>query len=148
MNERLSTIAIWLLTVAAYLARPWSCMTALQLEVTPPGDPYHSIDPHGFGVLGAMVIALLMMGPVLDAACNHSAFGYSWLVELNAEERQADERGGRAFLDWLAHDIHNGVPILKVNTSPYKARNRSVEYADETNRAVEASRAATPPSRK
>ena len=65
MNERLSTIAIWLLTVAAYLARPWSCMAALQLEVRPPGDPYHSIDPHGFGVLGAMVIALLMMGPVL-----------------------------------------------------------------------------------
>ncbi|MES3153972.1 hypothetical protein [Sphingomonas faeni] len=65
MNERLSTIAIWLLTVAAYLARPWSCMAALQLEVTPPGDPYHSIDPHGFGVLGAMVIALLMMAPVL-----------------------------------------------------------------------------------
>ena len=93
---------------------------------------------------------LFQVGDTLlfDAACNHSAFGYSWLIELNAEERQAYERGGRAFLDWLARDIHNGVPILKVSTSPYKARNCSVEYADETKRAVEAWRAAPTPSRK
>ena len=64
------------------------------------------------------------------------AFGYSWLIELSAEERQAYERGGRAFLDWLAQDIHDGVPVLKVSTSPYKTRNRSVEYADKANRTV------------
>ena len=78
---------------------------------------------------------------LLDAACNHSAFGYSWLIELNAEERLAYERGGRAFLDWLAQDIHNGVPILNVSTSRYKARNRGVEYANDTSKAVEAWRA-------
>lgn len=65
MKIGLSTVVISLLTVAAYLSRPWSCMAALQLEVRPPDDPYHSVDPHGFGVLGAMVIALAMMGPVL-----------------------------------------------------------------------------------
>jgi hypothetical protein len=65
MKTRFYAIVIWALTVAAYLSRPWSCMAALQLEVRPPEDHYHSVDPHGFGVLGAMVIALAMMGPVL-----------------------------------------------------------------------------------
>ena len=64
MTLRFATIMIWLLTITAYLARPWSCMAALQLEVRPPGNPYHSIDPHGFGVLGATLISLLLMGPV------------------------------------------------------------------------------------
>ncbi|MDJ0278668.1 hypothetical protein QLH51_17890 [Sphingomonas sp. 2R-10] len=59
------TIAIWVLTIVAYLARPWSCLAALLLEERPPENPYHSVDPHGFGVLGAIVIALAMMGPVL-----------------------------------------------------------------------------------
>ncbi|WP_174549116.1 hypothetical protein [Novosphingobium rosa] len=60
----------------------------------------------------------------LDAACNHSAFGYSWLIELNAEERQQFAEKGRPYIDWLAQDIHNGAPILEISQSPYKNRNR------------------------
>lgn len=65
MKVRSATVTIWLLTIVAYLARPWSCMAALQLEERPPDNPYRSVDPHGFGVLGAIVIAVAMMGPVL-----------------------------------------------------------------------------------
>ena len=86
---------------------------------------------------------LLKAGDALlfDAVCNHSAFGYSWLIELDADERQRFERGGRTFLDWLAQDIHNGVPILKISTSPYKARDRSREFGDEVTDAIKAWRA-------
>ena len=76
-----------------------------------------------------------------DAACNNSAFGYSWLIELNAEERQAFEREGRSFLDVLAQDIHLGVPILEISQSPYKTRGRSREFADAIAEAVKAWRA-------
>ena len=87
---------------------------------------------------------LLEAGEALlfDAACNHSAFGYSWLIELNAEERQAYASGGRGFLDWLAQDIHNGVPILEVSRSPYKTRDRSRAFGAEVTRTIVAWRAA------
>ncbi|MFV0625329.1 hypothetical protein ACBY01_15135 [Sphingomonas sp. ac-8] len=65
MTSRYANSLIWLLVIAAYLARPWSCMAALQLEVRPPDNPYGSVDPHGFGVLGAMITALVLIGPVL-----------------------------------------------------------------------------------
>jgi hypothetical protein len=47
---------------AAYFARPWSCAVALGLEVRPPGD---SVDPHGFGVMGAWLSALVLAMPIL-----------------------------------------------------------------------------------
>ncbi|MFV0624991.1 hypothetical protein ACBY01_13415 [Sphingomonas sp. ac-8] len=86
---------------------------------------------------------LLAAGDALlfDAYCNHSALGYSWLIELNAQERQAYARGGRAYLDRLAQDIHNGVPILKISTSPYRTRNREAEFADAVTQAIRAWRA-------
>lgn len=62
---RCSSILIWLATVTAYMARPWSCAESLRREVRPPDNPYHSIDPHSFGVLGAMIVALALSVPVL-----------------------------------------------------------------------------------
>jgi hypothetical protein len=57
---------LWtVLVVAAYIARPWSCSIALQLERRPADHPYHSVDPHGFGVMGSMFSALLFAAPVL-----------------------------------------------------------------------------------
>jgi len=57
---------VWYLAVPlAYAARPLSCAAVLALEVRPPDQPYHSIDPHGFGVLGAVLGALVLGGPVL-----------------------------------------------------------------------------------
>lgn len=72
----------------------------------------------------------------LDAACDHGAFGYSWLIELNAAERQAYAAQGRAFLFWLAQDIHNGVPILEASRSPYKARNRDAALGGRVSEAI------------
>jgi len=72
----------------------------------------------------------------LDAACNHGAFGYSWLIELDPGERQGFEQGGRAYLDRLAQDIHDGVPILANSTSPYKGRNRDRDLAEQVTNAV------------
>lgn len=97
MNTRIATATIWLLTVTAYLARPWSCMATLQLEVPPPDDPYHSVDPHGFGVLGAIVIALLLMGPVL------------WLL---LQRRPVDVAPGRPFGRMAAVMVAIATPML------------------------------------
>lgn len=72
----------------------------------------------------------------LDAACNHSAFGYSWLIELNAEERLSYKQQGRPFIAWLAQDIHNGVPILETSTSPYKTRNRDHDLGSKVSEAI------------
>ncbi len=62
---RAANAMLAVLTVGAYVARPWSCVAALQLEERPPDHPYHSVDPHGFGMMGAILVALVMMGPVL-----------------------------------------------------------------------------------
>jgi hypothetical protein len=78
---------------------------------------------------------------LFDVACNHSAFGYSWLIELDLAERQAFVLGGRAYLDRLAQDIHTGVPILKISTSPYKSRNRESQFGDAVSHAIQAWRA-------
>lgn len=75
---------------------------------------------------------------LLDAACNHSAFGYSWLIELSAAERRAFALHGRAYLDRLARHIQYGAPILKISRSPYKDRDRSGDFGDETARAIAA----------
>ena len=62
---RLASPAVRVATVLAYFARPWSCLEALSLEVRPPGQPNHSVDPHGFGALGAVLAALIFAFPVL-----------------------------------------------------------------------------------
>src|SRR4051812_13975507 len=68
----------------------------------------------------------------LDVNCSHSAFGYTFMVELNAEEAARYRVEGRAFLDWLAGRIQDTAPNLSVSTSPYKGRDVSGVYAEQT----------------
>lgn len=73
---------------------------------------------------------------ILDANCNHSAVGYTWTIELNDFERQEYAARGRAYLDWLAHEIHYSAPIVAGNTSPYKSRNVAEQYGDKISASI------------
>ncbi|WP_206243899.1 hypothetical protein [Novosphingobium terrae] len=70
----------------------------------------------------------------LDAACDHGAFGYSWLIELNAEEQRQFTEQSRAYIGWLAQDIHNGVPILEASQSPTKVATAAPIWASRSAR--------------
>lgn len=66
MPTRAASVMLWRgAIIAAYVARPLSCAVVLRLEPRDPADPYASIDPHGFGVLGAIGVALLFAIPAL-----------------------------------------------------------------------------------
>lgn len=72
----------------------------------------------------------------LDANCNHSAVGYDFLVELNAEEHRAYEHAGREFISRLATEIQDTAPIVKGSTSRFKGRDLSRTYSDKVTKAV------------
>lgn len=72
----------------------------------------------------------------LDANCNLSSFGYTYMIELNDEELALYARKGRAYLATLAHDIHYSVPIAKDTTSKYKGRDVSNQLSDLATDAV------------
>ncbi|MDH5433297.1 MAG: hypothetical protein OEY19_05085 [Gammaproteobacteria bacterium] len=72
----------------------------------------------------------------LDANCNHSAFGYSYMIELSPEETEKYKRGGREYLGKLAYDIHYSAPIVKGSNSIYKGRDVSKEYSEESMLAI------------
>ena len=58
----------------------------------------------------------------LDGNYNHSFVGYDWMIQLNQAEVDQFRIRGREFINWLAEDVQNSVPLLKASTSPYKAR--------------------------
>ncbi|MGJ8655592.1 MAG: hypothetical protein ACSHX6_04005 [Akkermansiaceae bacterium] len=72
----------------------------------------------------------------LDANCNHSAFGYTWMIKLNTRELESYSSGGRAFLNKLAHDIHYSAPAVKGSKSPFKGRDVSEKYHQVAMEAV------------
>jgi hypothetical protein len=72
----------------------------------------------------------------LDVNCNHGAYGYSWMIELNADELERYRAEGRAFLDHLADAIHMSVPVVEGSTSAYKDRDVSSEHAGATQDAI------------
>jgi len=72
----------------------------------------------------------------LDANCNMSAFGYTYMIELNEQEQKQYQNGGREYLNKLAHDIHYSVPIAKDTTSIYKGRDVSKELSGLATEAV------------
>lgn len=74
----------------------------------------------------------------LDASCNHSFVGYSYMIELNADERDQYLREGREFLNQLATSIQDSAPILEVSTSRFKGRDVTRVYADQMARAIDA----------
>lgn len=77
---------------------------------------------------------------LLDVNCNHSAFGYSVLIELDAAERAQWELDGRDYLDTLSHEIHFSAPIVSKppwgEPSPYRARDLSRTRGDEVLAAI------------
>lgn len=72
----------------------------------------------------------------LDANCNMSAFGYTYMMELNEKEQKQYQDGGREYLSKLAHEIHYSVPIAKDTTSIYKGRDVSKELSELATEAV------------
>ena len=72
----------------------------------------------------------------LDVHCNMSAFGYTYMIQLNDTERELYETEGREYLCKLAHDIHYSVPIAKDTSSIYKERNVTKEFSNLTREAV------------
>jgi hypothetical protein len=59
------SMSVWhIIVVLAYLARPVSCIVALNSVPVPVDDPYHTVDPHGFGLLFAMASTLILAVPI------------------------------------------------------------------------------------
>lgn len=77
----------------------------------------------------------------LDANCNHSFVGYSFMIEMNSDELTQYKRLGRNFISTLASEIQDTAPILQISTSRFKGRDVSQTYSDEVTRAVERWRA-------
>ncbi len=72
----------------------------------------------------------------LDANCNMSALGYTYMIRLNEDELESYKNGGHEYLNQLAYDIHYSVPIAKDSGSIYKGRDVSGEYSEMTAEAV------------
>ncbi len=72
---------------------------------------------------------------LFDANCNHSAFGYSVLIELTPQEAEAYQERGRKYLNELCKTIQDSAPIIRESKSPFKGRNLSTELADATTKA-------------
>lgn len=58
----------------------------------------------------------------LDVCCNNSAAYYSWLIELNEDEKKRFEENGRNFLTTLSNKVQHSGPGLTGSTSPYNDR--------------------------
>ena len=76
----------------------------------------------------------------LDVNCSLSAFGYSWLIRLNSDERAEYRARGHVYLDELAESVHFSAPAAADTTSPYKHRDCTREYGARVLAAVKASR--------
>jgi len=69
---------------------------------------------------------------LFDANCNHSAFGYSFLIELKHHETEAYQQRGREYLNDLWRVIQDSAPVVRGSTSPFKGRDLSKELGDAT----------------
>ncbi len=59
------SMSVWhIVVVLAYLARPVSCIVAFNSVPVPIDDPYHTVDPHGFGLLFAVASTLVLAVPI------------------------------------------------------------------------------------
>lgn len=72
----------------------------------------------------------------LDANCNHSFIGYSYMIELNDDERKLYEAGGREYLSKLAYDIHYSAPIVNGSKSVYIGRDETKRLGKLATEAV------------
>jgi hypothetical protein len=72
----------------------------------------------------------------LDANCNHSAFGYSYMIKLSPQELDNYREGGHEYLSKLAYDIHYSAPVVKGSTSIYIGRDVTKEYSELSMAAI------------
>jgi hypothetical protein len=70
----------------------------------------------------------------LDANCNHSAFGYTYMIELDEAETAGYQKRGVSYLDKLPNEIQNSAPVVRGSRS----RDVTAEYADLVTQAVNA----------
>jgi hypothetical protein len=78
---------------------------------------------------------------LLLAFCDYSFVSYEVLLALSPDEQSIFKERGHEYLNWLAQDINNSVPALKVSTSQYKARAQSPSRREAANSAIAAWRA-------
>ena len=72
----------------------------------------------------------------LDANCNHSFVGYSFMIQLSLNEMAEYKRKGRDYLNWLAQNIQDSAPILAASNSIYKGRDVSAIYSKKLHLAL------------
>ena len=65
----------------------------------------------------------------LDANCNHSFVGYSYMIELNESELLCYKSEGKEYLNRLSYDIHYPAPIVKDSESAFKGRDVSQQFS-------------------
>ena len=73
----------------------------------------------------------------LDAHCDHSFVGYSFMIELSPLEVAEYNENGRDYLSLLADRIHDSVPILESSQSIYKGRDVSRQFSEKLLVAIE-----------
>jgi len=72
----------------------------------------------------------------LDGNYNHSFVGYDWMIQLNRDEVDQYRERGREFINRLAEDVQNSVPILKASTSSYETRRVPQELYDKASASI------------
>jgi len=72
----------------------------------------------------------------LDANCNHSFVGYSFMIRLSPDEVALYTARGRGYLSDLAQQVQDSAPILAVSRSPFKGRDVSSAHAEAVMEAV------------
>ncbi len=77
----------------------------------------------------------------LDANCNHSFLGYTYMIELNESELHLYQLEGREYLNRLSHNIHYSAPIAKRSQSAYKGRDVTKQFSIHACEAIEKWRA-------
>ncbi|HFQ4912195.1 TPA: hypothetical protein ACGU4T_004441 [Vibrio vulnificus] len=73
----------------------------------------------------------------LDANCNHSFLGYTYMIKLNETELNQYQSEGREYLNQLFHDIHYSAPIAKGSHSVFKGRDVTKQFSTLALAAIE-----------
>lgn len=74
---------------------------------------------------------------ILDVNCNHNFAGYSFMIELFANESAEYKNNDRSYLNWLARDIQDSAPIVATSNFLYKERDVSVILSEKLQLATE-----------
>ena len=72
----------------------------------------------------------------LDVNCSMSFIGYSWTIELNKEEKANFQSKGDSYIDELAYEINDTIPIKEDSDSKFKSRKVSQEIEEKITEAI------------